>query len=180
MPVIDLKNNLPGMGSLIAYRNETGYPLAQFVEAVLNGNSDLSRAERELISAFVSFKNNCQYCLRSHGWVAAKLMNLQYDDVLNIFSSPEKSENRISVLLRIAEAVRVINAEESARLVKEAKEAGISEQGCHDAVLTASVACLFNRYIDMMQAPVPTDEAFYLMIADRLISKGYAGTGQRQ
>lgn len=46
---------------------------------VMNGESDLTQAEREMISVVVSMQNGCLYCLVSHG---AELRRLLKDDVL--------------------------------------------------------------------------------------------------
>lgn len=178
MAVIDLQNTLPGMGALITYRKETGYPFAALAEAVINGESELSKAEREMILAFVSFKNNCFYCLKSHGMVAAKYLNIGFDKLEEIFRFPENTDDRTRILLEIAEAVRQIDVSRSEILLEELKKAGLGEQAFHDAVITASLACFFNRYIEMLKPPVPLDENFYQMISERLMTKGYAGIGR--
>ena len=36
-------------------------------EVLLRGDSTLSRGERELIAAYVSSGNECEYCAASHG-----------------------------------------------------------------------------------------------------------------
>ena len=40
-------------------------------EVLLRGDSSLSRGERELIAAYVSSGNECEYCAASHGASAA-------------------------------------------------------------------------------------------------------------
>ena len=41
-------------------------PLAQFITTLMNGESELSRAEREMIAVRVSNLNACQYCVGVH------------------------------------------------------------------------------------------------------------------
>ena len=43
-------------------------------EVLLRGDSTLSRGERELIAAYVSRGNECEYCAGSHGASAAALL----------------------------------------------------------------------------------------------------------
>src|SRR6188472_2381490 len=66
MPHIDLKNDLPGIRSLATFRPETGRPLYELAQILLRGDSPLSEAERELIAAYVSSRNNTMFCVMSH------------------------------------------------------------------------------------------------------------------
>ena len=43
----------------------------ELAEALLRGDSTLSRGEGELIAAYVSWLNECQFCQRSHDTFAA-------------------------------------------------------------------------------------------------------------
>jgi AhpD family alkylhydroperoxidase len=71
MPHIELHNHTPGIRGLLQYRPETGRPVIELVEALLRGPSRLSRGERELIAAYVSYRNECRFCAWSHGAFAA-------------------------------------------------------------------------------------------------------------
>src|ERR1700734_2572785 len=71
---IDLGNGLPGIRGLLAYRPETAEPLMHLAEVLLRGDSTLSRGERELIAAYVSRGNECEYCAASHGATASALL----------------------------------------------------------------------------------------------------------
>ena len=62
MPHIELDESLPGIRGLFAFRPETGQPLQQLAEALLRGDSTLERGERELIAAYVSRLNDCNFC----------------------------------------------------------------------------------------------------------------------
>jgi len=182
MPIIDLKNNLPGMGGLIMFRKEMGIPMAHFVEAVLNGPSDLSRFERELICAYVSYKNHCQYCYKSHSAVAAKHLDVSVDQIellLEGFSSNyECVEEKLKIILQIAEIIRLNDFDQIETLIAEARKIELSDVAIHDTILTASLASMFNRYVDGMRANLPQDEKMYEMISEKLFRQGYKMTGQ--
>ena len=62
MPHITLNSTEPGIRGLLLYRPETGQPLSELAEVLLRGPSTLTRGERELIAAYVSGLNDCQYC----------------------------------------------------------------------------------------------------------------------
>ena len=48
-------------------------PLLQFIENVMTGPSDLTKAEREMIAAHVSKLNACNFCLGAHKWTLAAM-----------------------------------------------------------------------------------------------------------
>ena len=56
---------------MLRYRPETARPLSELTEVLLRGPSTLTRGERELIAAYVSALNDCQYCSSSHSACAA-------------------------------------------------------------------------------------------------------------
>jgi len=182
MPIIDTKNNLPGMGGLIMYRKETGIPLAQFVDAVLTGNSELSRYERELICAYISFRNNCEYCFKSHTALAAKLSEQTNEELISLFENVKNGEflsrSKSTVMLEIAENIRINYYDNIRHLSNDAIKHGFSEQAIHDIVLTASLICMFNRYVDGLEARLPDNEGFYAMIADKIAIQGYSMAGR--
>ena len=70
----ELGNEMPGIRGLLAYRPETAGPLMELAQVLLRGDSTLSSGERELIAAYVSRQNECEYCAGSHGASAAALL----------------------------------------------------------------------------------------------------------
>ncbi len=62
MAHIDLKNDLPGIRGPMAFRPETAKPMNELAEILLRDeNNSLSRGERELIGAYVSYLNDCVF-----------------------------------------------------------------------------------------------------------------------
>src|SRR5215469_5178428 len=61
----------PGTRGSLRFRPETGRPLSELAEVLLRGPNTMTRSERELIGAYVSALNGCQYCASSHGACAA-------------------------------------------------------------------------------------------------------------
>src|SRR3954463_1684062 len=81
MPHIALPEGLPGITSGFAFRPETARPMRELAEILLRGPSTLTSAEREMIAAFISFRNDCQFCQASHGAAAAHHLGGAYDVV---------------------------------------------------------------------------------------------------
>ena len=66
MPHIALNSAEPGIRGLLRYSPETARPLSELAEVLLRGPGTLTRGERELIAAYVSWLNGCRYCSSSH------------------------------------------------------------------------------------------------------------------
>ncbi len=175
MPHIQVPEGVPGIRSLVMYRPETGKPLYDLAQALLRNESPLSPAERELIAAYVSSRNDCQFCTNSH---AAAARYLYWDEkstvdlVLDDYQSAPIS-GKLKALLTIAGKVqqdaRTVNAED----VALARQHGATDRDIHDAVLIAAAFCMFNRYVDGLASFTPTDPAAYEAMGERMVEKGY-------
>jgi AhpD family alkylhydroperoxidase len=91
MAHIKVEEGVPGIRSLVLFRPETGKPLYDLAQVLLRGPSPLSEAERELIAAYVSYRNECMFCMSSHAAASRCLYGDEkniVDDVLkNMFQS---------------------------------------------------------------------------------------------
>ena len=176
MTHIELGNDLPGIRGLLAYRPETAAPLMGLAEVLLRGDSSLSRGERELIAAWVSRGNECEYCTASHGASAAALLPGGAEQVGQTLAGPACDapvSAKMRALLEIAALVRADGRLVSDEAVAAARAAGATDREIHDTVLIAAVFCMFNRYVDGLAAPAPGDPAQYARSAAHLIEHGY-------
>src|SRR6185295_7008399 len=109
MAHIDLHNDLPGIRGLMAYSPETAKPLNELVEVLLRDDDNtLSRGERELIGAYVSYLNDCFFCQNVHGALAGHYLQCdipKIDAIKNDFHSSSLSD-KIKSLLSIAASVQ--------------------------------------------------------------------------
>jgi uncharacterized peroxidase-related enzyme len=173
---IELGNDLPGIRGLLAYRPETAEPLMQLAEVLLRGDSTLSRGERELIAAYVSRGNDCEYCAGSHGASAAAQLPggiEQVEKTLAGEAADAPVSEKLRALLEIAGRARVDGRLVSEEAVKQARDAGATDLEIHDTVLIAATFCLFNRYVDGLATSVPDDPGQYAMSAAHLAEHGY-------
>lgn len=176
MAHIDLGNGLPGIRGLLVYRPETAEPLMHLAEVLLRGDSTLSRGERELIAAYVSRGNECEYCARSHGASAAALLpggTAQVVETLAGAGCDAPVSAKLRALLEIASLVRMDARLVSEQAVAEAHAQGATDREIHDTVLIAAAFCMFNRYADGLATPVPDDPVQYEMSAAHLVKHGY-------
>ena len=89
--------------NLFAFRPEVTSHLASFTEGVMRSPAPISGGLRELIAAYTSWTNDCQFCWRSHAAVAAEMLGSEelVRSVLNDLESsplpePEKALMRFA------------------------------------------------------------------------------------
>src|SRR6478609_6916105 len=82
MAHIDLKNELPGIRGPMAYSPKTEKPLNALAEVLLRDDDNtLTRGERELIGAYVSYLNDCFFCQNVHGALARHYLSCNIDEI---------------------------------------------------------------------------------------------------
>jgi uncharacterized peroxidase-related enzyme len=157
------------------FRPETAKPLSELAEVLLRGPSSLSRGERELIAAYVSKENDCQFCQMSHGTFA----QLQLDDGAQVVAAVKADytsaaiSDKLKALLNIAGKVRVGGKQVSAEDVAAAREQGATDIEIHDTVLIAAAFCMFNRYVDGLATFAPSEPEDYLESGQMIVDLGY-------
>ena len=176
MAHIDLKNELPGIRGLMAYRPETAKPLNALAEVLLrDDNNTLSRGARELIGAYVSYLNDCFFCQNVHGALAQHYLQCEMKDIDAIkadFTSTPLSP-KMKSLLAIAAAVQKGGKHVTENLITAARAEGATDREIHDAVLIAASFCMFNRYVDGLGTTAPQDRQFYINRAPQRALEGY-------
>jgi uncharacterized peroxidase-related enzyme len=175
MPHIVLNSAEPGIRGLLQYRPETAAPLSQLAEVLLRGPGTLTRGERELIAAYVSALNDCQYCAASHSACAAAQLPGGMAVVEQARSDPAAApvSAKLKALLAVAAAVRDSGHAVTSEHIERAHGAGATDLEIHDTVLIAAVFCMFNRYVDGLATAAPDDPAGYAAGARRLVAHGY-------
>lgn len=176
MAHIDLKNELPGIRGLMAYSPQTAKPLNELVEVLLrNDDNSLSRGERELIGAYVSYLNDCFFCQNVHGALAGHYLQCdvpQIDAIKNDFNSSSLSE-KMKSLLGIAASIQKSGRQVTTAQIDKAKASGATDKEIHDTVLIAAAFCMYNRYVDGLATWAPQDREFYVNRAPQRAAEGY-------
>jgi len=175
MPHITLNSGEPGIRGLFRFRPETARPLNELVEVLLRGPSTLSPGERELIAAYVSTLNDCQYCSSSHGAYAAAQLpgGAELVDQVRADAQSAAISAKLKALLQIAAAVQQGGRNVTDDQVAAARAAGATDVEIHDCVLIAAAFCMYNRYVDGLATELPEDPAFYATRAKRIVADGY-------
>lgn len=175
MPHIAAPEGIPGIAGLMHFRPETGAPLKALAEVLLRGPSALSRGERELIASFVSARNDCYFCVSSHSAFAAAQLEGGMAVVQAVCTDYKTAPitDKLKKLLAIAEQVQVGGKAVTSEAVAAAREAGATDIEIHDAVLISAAFCMYNRYVDGLEATTPTDPKMYEAAAEQVVKHGY-------
>ena len=174
-------------GPLIRYAADLVVPRRQRLECALlkgvaahyvmsrPGAATAQARERELIAAYVSGLNGCQYCSSSHSASAAAQLPGGMTVVEQVRADPATAQlsAKLKTLLVIAAAVQRSGLDVTPEQIAEARTAGATDLEIHDAVLIAAACCMLNRYVDGLATIAPDDPAAYAAGAQRLITEGY-------
>ncbi len=179
MAHIDLgidETRYPGIMGPMKYRPETGDPLNELAEVLLRKQPHpLTPGERELIAAYVSGLNDCNFCCSSHSAFAAlqltEGMELVDQVRADLDSAPVSAKLR--ALLRIAGAVQESGRKVTPDLVEAARAEGAVDLEIHDTVLIAAAFCMYNRYVDGLATFAPPGKEAYEGMATMIVERGY-------
>ena len=175
MAHIQLPEGLPGIVGPLTFSPDTAQPLLQLAEVLLRGPNTLTSAEREMIAAHVSYRNECDFCQLSHSAAAAAHLGGNYDLVERVKVNPEGAEvsDKLKALLNIAGKVQKSGKQVTSEDVARARANGATDKEIHDTVLIAAAFCMYNRYVDGLATPQPLDRETYHEMGERMAHQGY-------
>ncbi len=138
-------NSLPpdaGVRHILQLNKPAGRALIEFHQALLRGDSPLSASQRELIAAYVSGLNACQYCYGVHS-ETAKAFGIDEHTLKALLDEPDSAvvDEKLRPLLAYAKKLTLTPSRMTQADAAAVFAAGWSERALHDAVLTV---CLFN------------------------------------
>lgn len=160
----------------MAFRPETARYLNELAEVLLrDDNNTLSRGERELIGAYVSYLNNCQFCQSIHGALAEHYLQCDTRFLDTVKENMEQSSlsEKMKALLSIAGSVQRNGKSVTSEQIERARQFEATDREIHDTVLIAAAFCMYNRYVDGLGTWSPSDMAFYRERAPRRAEEGY-------
>ena len=176
MAHIHVPEGAPGIRALLAFRPETAGPLGALADSLLHAPNTLTRGERELIAAYVSSLNDCTFCHLSHAAIAACHLNDDEGLVAAVVRDPEQApvSGKMKALLAIAASVQQSGRRVDKEQIDRARREGATDVEIHDAVLIAAAFCMYNRYVDGLDAWTPDDPGGYRERAALVAQYGYS------
>ena len=175
MPFIETNNEIPGIRGLMQFRPDAAIALNKLAQVLLADEASLSRSDRELIATFVSSRNECKFCMTSHGAIAAHLSGCNDDIVSAVWNDYNSApiSAKLKSLLLIADKVRISGRNVTQDDISNAREHGANDLDIHDTVLIAAAFSMFNRYVDGLGATTPDDPEFYNIVGKQRAEEGY-------
>lgn len=152
---------------------EVARPLLEYHEVLLRGGSPFSAAERELIAAYVSGLNNCNYCRAVHSQTAVAL-GIRVDVMSKLPLNPRDKDvdARMRPVLAFARKLTLSPGTMTAADADAIFAAGWNDRALHDAVAICGLFNLMNRLVNGLG--VEASEAYIKVAAQRLAQNGYA------
>jgi uncharacterized peroxidase-related enzyme len=151
---------------------EAARPLLECHEVLLRGDSPFSAAERELIAAYVSGLNNCNYCYAVHSQTAVAL-GIGAEAIAHMLS---KSRNdhvdlHMQPVLAYVRKLTLSPAQVTEEDVDPIFAVGWNDRALHDAAAICGLFNLMNRLVNGLGVESP--EGYLKMAAQRLADDGY-------
>ncbi len=153
---------VPNVFLTLAHRPEEFRAFFAYHDAVMEKESGLTKAEREMIVVATSGANRCQYCVVAHGAILRiRAKNPRVADQVAVnYSKAEitpKQRAMLDFAMKVATDSQSITDSDFAAL----REAGFSDEDIWDIGAVAAFFALSNRMANMI-AMRPNDE-FYLL-----------------
>jgi len=156
-----------------SYRPEFfGRPFNNCVAEALRNTQFWNKAEAELMAAFVSKQNRCNYCMGAHKAIAIRGFPVEVVDAVltNWRTAPIREELRamLGFLKTLTVSPDTITDDDVHTLYRT----GVSECGIREAIYICFVFCTINRLADAFDFEMPS-EASYRRLGFTLYKMGY-------
>jgi uncharacterized peroxidase-related enzyme len=164
---------VPDAGKLVFYRADFyGTPMKEFTHEAMRGPSAWSVGDRELMAAFVSKANECEFCIGAH---TATAVGAYHDEarvtaVLSNLETAPIEEPLRATLLMLQKLTRehAVDANDMRVLLA----AGVSREQIEDALAVCFAFNTTNRLADAFGFFVPGPKGFESG-AKFLLTRGY-------
>ena len=163
----------PGIWDLFAFQNDVTIHLGRFTHGVIREPASITVGFRELIAAYTSFLNGCEFCTCAHAAAAAELLDGEAY-VWGILRDPDGSalSPREKAMLRFVARVTNELATVTAAEVDALRRAGWDDEAIYFAVTTCALFNFYNRWITATGVQMMSPEA-HRDQGRQLASRGY-------
>jgi len=146
MSYLSYSTNYQGVVEIFMRDPHRYLPFTQLLAEVMNGKSELSIAQREMIAFYVSRLNECHYCVDSHRAILAAL-GIDEATIAGV-ETGSLSDKRMTPVLLFAAALTQTPGTISQADVDAVRDAGWSDQSVEDVISVVSLFSYLNRLVD--------------------------------
>jgi uncharacterized peroxidase-related enzyme len=159
--------------NLLAFRPKAADYLARLSHEIMHEDAPISVALRELIAAYTSSLNRCEFCMKAHAAVAAQL----YGDEALVWSAIRDPEHaplsgKDKAILRFVRKVTLDSASIHEEDIAAVHAAGGDDTSIFYAIAASALFNFYNRFVSANGVKPVSDQAFRRLAA-RMAQKGY-------
>lgn len=163
-----------GIWNILAFLPVASYHLCELSHELMHRDAPISAALRELIAAYTSSLNRCDFCMNAHASVAAHLYG-DREFVSGVLRDPETSalSDKDKALLRSARKLTLDSGAIALQDLDTLKGAGWDETSIYYAIGACALFNFYNRFVSGNGVKLVSDEAFDRLGA-RMARVGYS------
>ena len=163
-----------GIWNILAFRPQAAYHLCELSQELMFREAPISPALRELIAAYTSALNRCDFCMNAHAAVAAHLYK-DKDLVQSVLRDPDSSslEEKDKALLRFVRKLTLDSGSIVIQDIDALKAAGWDETSIYYAIGACALFNFYNRFVSGNGVKIVSEEAFH-RLGERMARVGYS------
>ena len=147
--------------------------LVQFIQSVMRGESAFSPGERELIAAYVSGLNACDYCHGAHQAIATDLgIDPQLLETILQDLDTAPVSDRLRAVLALVQKLTLAPSKVMQADIDSVFQAGWSERAIQDAIDVCALFSFMNRIVNGYGFEPPNNQQMTVM-AKGINAHGY-------
>jgi uncharacterized peroxidase-related enzyme len=158
---------------LLAFDPEAAHHLAALSHKLMHDGAPISPGLRELIAAYTSALNNCEFCMKAHAAVASKLLG---DEALvaSVLRDPETAgiDDNEKALLRFVRKITLTPSSITAVDTQALNQAGWSDAAIFYAISACALFNFYNRWV-MASGVNPVSDEVTTRLGSRMAISGY-------
>jgi uncharacterized peroxidase-related enzyme len=159
--------------NLLAFRPKAADYLARLSHEIMYEEAPISVALRELIAAYTSSLNRCEFCMKAHAAVATDLYGdeaLVWSVIRDLERAPLGEKDK--AILRFARKVTLESGSIDEADIATLHTAGWDDTSIFYAIAVSALFNFYNRFVSANGVKPVSDEAFR-RLASRMAQKGY-------
>ncbi len=172
LPSLEHEDKVPH--AMAKFQNGTQRPIMYFHQALLRGESPFTVQERELMAAFVSGVNACEYCYGAHASVA-ELFGVPEEMITSLVADVDSAEidDKLRPVFSFLRKLTLTPTRMTQADADAVYEAGWNEQALYDAVQVCCLYNFMNRFVEGLGlTPIPDQ---FGMEGQMIMDGGYDG-----
>ena len=140
--------SLNGIRDVLQFPNDNNKAKIIFsvAQEVLREQSSLSTSERELIAAFTSSLNKCNFCTGSHTIFAIE-QGIKKEEIEKVISG-EYDNHKLKPIFNYLKTLTLNPSQIQAWQYEDVIKSGFTEEQLHDAILICAAFNMYNRIVE--------------------------------